>query len=156
MKKMHSVKKFSVGDVVVCKRIFPEADYDTADGGWANAWVDSMTNEIIIGKQYTITSVRDVGIECKGLAFTYPSKCFKRVKEVSAALPRRVVKIGCKISVRGEVYMICQVLYNECALISMNTGNRWDDDFVTVSNPYDITDEELDLLVEGHEFKFVD
>ena len=156
MKKMHNVNKFSVGDVVVCKRIFPEADYDAADGGWANAWVDSMTNEIVIGKQYTITSVRDAGIECEGLAFTYPSKCFKRVKEVSTALPRRVVKIGCKISFHGEVYMICQVLDNECSLICLNDGNRWDDDFVPVSNPYDITDEELDLLVEGHEFKFVD
>lgn len=156
MKKLHNVNKFSVGDVVVCKRIFPEADYDTADGGWENAWVDSMTNEIVLGNLYTITSVRDIGIECEGLAFTYPSKCFKRVKSEAVEPTQRRVRIGDKLSFHGEVYMICQVRANECATISMNSGNRWDDKGVFVADPYNITDEELALLADNRVFKFVD
>ena len=63
-------------------------------------------------------------------------------------------KIGDRFMYHEEEYILAQVDYKECCLISLENGDRWDNP-VKINDPCFITQEELNEMCDYQSEKFI-
>jgi hypothetical protein len=68
------------------------------------------------------------------------------------------ISIGQRFQLLGDdaVYMLCQVRKGIVLLINVETGNRYDDYFASVENPYNLTRSEADKVFGGGNWSIID
>lgn len=53
-----------------------------------------------------------------------------------------------------EEYMLAQVAFSKCAMVSLRDGNRWEEG-VEVDDVFAITEEEFNKICDGDKFELV-